>query len=49
MKRRGRERLEALLLEGIASGEPAEVTPAYQAELRREVEETITRKGTRSA
>ena len=49
MKRRGREQLEALLLEGIASGEPADVTPAYQAEQHQEAEKIIARKGTRAA
>ena len=49
MKRRGREELAALLLEGLNSGEPEEVTPAYLAERRREVEEIIARKRNRSA
>ena len=49
MKRRGREELEALLLEGLNSGEPEEVTPEYQAKRRREVEEIIARKRNRSA
>ncbi len=49
MKRRGREQLEAMLLEGLNSGDPEEVTPEYLAELRREVGEIITRKGKSSA
>ncbi len=49
MKRRGREELEALLLEGLNSGEPHEVTPEYLAARRREVEEIIARKRNRSA
>ena len=49
MKRRGHKQLEAMLLEGLNSGEPEEVTPEYLAKLRREVGEIIARKGTSSA
>lgn len=41
MQRRGRQKLERMLLEGLASGEAEEVTPDYLAELRREAEEII--------
>jgi antitoxin ParD1/3/4 len=41
MQRRGRQRLEQLLLEGVASGDAEEVTPEYLATLRREAEEII--------
>jgi antitoxin ParD1/3/4 len=36
-KRRERERLEALLLEGLESGDPVEVTPEFWQELRAEL------------
>jgi antitoxin ParD1/3/4 len=42
MKRRAREELEALLLEGLNSGEQ-EVTPDYQAKLDQEVGDIIGR------
>ena len=38
-KREARERLEALLLEGINSGEPIEVTDQYWEEKRRRLRE----------
>ncbi|MGD9507629.1 MAG: type II toxin-antitoxin system ParD family antitoxin [Geminicoccaceae bacterium] len=41
MQRRGRQKLERMLLEGLASGETEEVTPDYMAELRREAEAII--------
>ena len=44
LQRRGRERVDALLLEGIASGPAEEVTPAYMAALRADAETLITRK-----
>ena len=44
MQRRGRQKLEQMLLEGIASGEAEEVTPEYQATLRAEAEEIIAGK-----
>jgi antitoxin ParD1/3/4 len=37
-KRRAKERLEALMLEGLNSGEPEEVTPEWWAKLWAEVE-----------
>ncbi len=43
MKRRGREELEALLLEGLNSGDE-EVTDEYSAALDREVAEIIAGK-----
>ena len=49
MKRRGREQLEALLLEGLHSGEPEAVTAEYLAGLDREVGEIIARKRTKEA
>ena len=36
-KRRSEERLEALLIEGLDSGEPIEVTPEYWDRKRREL------------
>ena len=36
-KRRSEERLEALLLEGLHSGEPIEITPAYWERKRAEL------------
>ena len=44
MQRRGRQKLEQMLLEGIASGEGEEVTPEYQASLRAEAEAIIAGK-----
>lgn len=41
MQRRGRQKLEQMLLEGIASGEAEEVTPEYLATLRSEAESII--------
>jgi antitoxin ParD1/3/4 len=40
-KRKAEERLEALLLEGLNSGEPSEMTAADWREIRREVEERL--------
>jgi antitoxin ParD1/3/4 len=45
MRRRGRERLEHMLLEGLALGEPEEVTPGYRAALRAEAEAVIAAAG----
>jgi hypothetical protein len=45
-KRRGQEKLEALLIEGLESGAPIEVTPEYWASLRAEAREHLKRKGT---
>jgi antitoxin ParD1/3/4 len=36
-KRRAKERLEALMLEGLNSGEPEEVTPEWWAQLREDI------------
>jgi antitoxin ParD1/3/4 len=36
-KRRAKERLEALMLEGLNSGEPEEVTPEWWAKLREDI------------
>ena len=41
MRRRGREKLEQMLLEGSTSGEPEEVAPKYRAALRTEAEAII--------
>lgn len=41
MQRRGRQKLERMLLEGLASGAAEAVTPDYLAELRREAEAII--------
>ena len=43
MKQHDDEQLAALLLEGLTSGEPEEVTPAYQAKLDQEVDDIIRR------
>ncbi len=49
MKRRGREELEALLLEGLNSGEPEEVTEEYLAALDRDIAEMFARKRSKTA
>jgi antitoxin ParD1/3/4 len=36
-KRRAKERLEALIVEGLESGEPEEATPEWWADLRAEI------------
>jgi antitoxin ParD1/3/4 len=36
-KRRAKERLEALILEGLESGDPEEATPEWWAELRADI------------
>ena len=41
-KRRAQERLEKLLLEGLESGEPREVTPEYLQQKRAELIQQIT-------
>ena len=41
MQRRGRQKLEQMLFEGMASGEAEDVTPEYLARLRSEAEEII--------
>ena len=47
-KRRAEERLEALLLEGLNSGEPIEITPAYWEKKRAQLVERHNKKtGTR--
>jgi antitoxin ParD1/3/4 len=38
-KRKTKEKLETLILEGLNSGEPIEVTPEYWEELRRRLKE----------
>jgi antitoxin ParD1/3/4 len=43
-KRAAQEKLEVLLLEGLDSGEPIEVTPEYWERKRRELIERHTRK-----
>lgn len=40
-KRLAQERLEQLLLEGLDSGEPIEVTPEFWRDLRKEVSERV--------
>lgn len=47
-KRAADEKLEALLLEGLDSGEPIEVTPEYWEKKRRELIERHTRKAKRA-
>jgi len=47
-KRRAEERLEALLLEGLNSGEPIEITPEYWEKKRTQLMERHNKnKGTR--
>ena len=47
-KQRTEERLEALLLEGLSSGEPIEITPEYWENKRRQLIERHSKKtGTR--
>lgn len=41
---RGNQKLEALLLEGINSGEPIEITPEYWENKRRQLVERHSRK-----
>jgi antitoxin ParD1/3/4 len=36
-KRRAKERLEALIIEGLESGDPEEATPEWWAELRADI------------
>lgn len=43
-RRRAREKLDALLLEGLESGPAEEVTPAYLAEMNAEMEAIIESK-----
>ena len=45
MQRRGRQKLERVLLEGLSSGEAEEVTPDYLDALTREAEEIIAAGG----
>ena len=40
-KRAAQERLEGLLLEGLDSGEPLDVTPEFWRDLRKEVSERV--------
>jgi antitoxin ParD1/3/4 len=44
-KRKARERVEALLLEGLNSGEATELTAADWEEIRREIRERHARRG----
>ena len=46
-KRKAEERLEALLLEGLNSGEPSAMTAADWQEIRREVKERLGQHRTR--
>lgn len=43
-KRRAQERVEALLIEGLESGEPIEATPEYWRSLREEARKRVRRK-----
>jgi antitoxin ParD1/3/4 len=43
-KRRAKEHLDALLLEGLDSGEPLPATPAFRDELKREALAKIGKK-----
>jgi len=43
-KRRAKEKLETLLLEGVHSGEPLQITPAYWERKRRQLTARIHRK-----
>ena len=45
-KRRAEEKLEALLLEGLNSGEPIEITPEYWEQKRTQLMERHNRKKT---
>jgi antitoxin ParD1/3/4 len=38
-RRKAKERLEQMMLDGLHSGEPREVTPQFWDELRRELQE----------
>jgi antitoxin ParD1/3/4 len=44
-KARAQARLEALLLEGLDSGEPVEVTPEFWEECRRELKRRLDERG----
>ena len=48
-KQRAEERLEALLLEGLKSGEPIEITPEYWENKRRQLIERHSNKTGRSS
>ncbi len=43
-RRRAEEKIDALLLEGLASGEPIEATPEYWEARRRRVAERFSKK-----
>ncbi len=43
-KQKAEEKLEALLLEGLNSGEPVELTPTFWEDLRRELRERFSKK-----
>ncbi len=43
-KRRAEEKLEALVLEGLNSGDPVEVTPDFWKELREELAERLNKR-----
>ena len=43
-KRAAEEKLEALLLEGLNSGEPIEVTPQFWEDLRRDLRKRLAKK-----
>jgi antitoxin ParD1/3/4 len=45
-KRRSQEKLEALLLEGLESGKPIEITPEYWEGKRRQLVQRHNRKKT---
>ena len=44
-KRKAQEKLEALLLAGLESGEPIEVTPEYWEKKRKQLEERLKKSG----
>jgi antitoxin ParD1/3/4 len=48
-KRRARERLDALLIEGLESGDPESVTPETWIQIRQEVRNRISERDAREA
>lgn len=42
-RRRAEERINALLLEGLSSGEPIEVTPEYWENFKRKLEDRLSK------
>ena len=46
-KRQAEERIDALLLEGLDSGEPVEIGPGYWEDKHRRLDERLNQTGTR--